>query len=462
MKYRRRLSAKILKAWKALLIRQDRMVGSLAHRLHSHLNKITLEALTRWQHEAQYMHRMRILSINFTYRAQRQRCLDVIHAWRSRVLRRHHFHTVFVHLHKRHRLKTLRRLLQTLRISHKHPPILRRAILLVVGHMDVSRNRLLGGCVLRAWHVRSRCARQLVTSGGRLVTVHRKGRQSVYLQIWLDVVLVSKREREHLARQQHSAAHADALQVRDKGGEKLLQEIHAIQKTASEQVKHALSAAHRQVEESKLRAAEQVEHALAAADKQVAACELRAAAHLKHALAAVDKRVEDSELRAAQAIRVCKDEAAKDLVNCKEQALQVVRALEEKENELAALSGELEMREDAVNLMAHDLETARSDVILRDGWLENLGKEIDKKDSKLMSLEQMIQVYEKEFRDMQEARDKEAKLRERGLQDYVQAQGQGERLLRKPHESARALEPRLQLSARSARGSEKENEGPRI
>jgi len=85
---------------------------------------------------------------------------------------------------------------------------------------------------------------------------------------------------------------------------------------------------------------------------------------------------------------------------------------------------------------------------------------------RIHSLEQMTQAYEKEFRDMQETRDQEASLRSRG-HDRLQAQGQVERSIRKPHDSSRALEPRLpqprlELSARSSRSSEKENEGPCI
>ena len=143
--------------------------------------------------------------------------------------------------------------------------------------------------------------------------------------------------------------------------------------------------------------------------------------------------------------------------------------------------------EDAASLMATDLETERANLKMRDTWLENLGKEIDLKElelrkdkERIQSLEQMIKAYEREFKTVQETRDAEANLREKGMIDYIKAQGQLNQILRRPHENARGFAgsgagggsggggsgsreqptPRLQLSARSARSREKENEGP--
>lgn len=54
----------------------------------------------------------------------------------------------------------------------------------------------------------------------------------------------------------------------------------------------------------------------------------------------------------------------------------------------------------------------------------------------------MMEAYENEFKNMQEARERDTRLRD------------------KTTAAARVLEPRLQMSSRSARSCEKENEGP--
>lgn len=75
--YRRRLSTRILQAWKALLMCQDRVGSILTARLHAHINTPAERVLQRWHLEALYMYRMRILTINFINRARRQRCIAV-------------------------------------------------------------------------------------------------------------------------------------------------------------------------------------------------------------------------------------------------------------------------------------------------------------------------------------------------------------------------------------------------
>ena len=44
-------------------------------------------------------------------------------------------------------------------------------------------------------------------------------------------------------------------------------------------------------------------------------------------------------------------------------------------------SGKTLCQQDATHLLATNLQTEKHNVELRDGWLENLGKEMDKKDS---------------------------------------------------------------------------------
>ena len=75
--------------------------------------------------------------------------------------------------------------------------------------------------------------------------------------------------------------------------------------------------------------------------------------------------------------------------------------------------------------------------------LENLGQEMDKKDHRIRSLQEMRGASENEFKGMQEMREREVRVKD------------------KTTPPQRALEPKLQLSARSARSREKENEGPR-
>ena len=171
VRYHRRLSARILQAWKALLTCQDRVGSILAARLHAHINTLAKRVLQRWHLEALYMYRMRILTINFINRVRRQRCIAVARAWRNSVQRTYHVHAVFLHMRTRHRLSTLRCILEQLRTLRRYPPIVRRSIAVVVGHMDASRHRILAASVLRSWRVRCRCARKLVTAGGRLVTL---------------------------------------------------------------------------------------------------------------------------------------------------------------------------------------------------------------------------------------------------------------------------------------------------
>jgi hypothetical protein len=107
-----------------------------------------------------------------------------------------------------------------------------------------------------------------------------------------------------------------------------------------------------------------------------------------------------------------------------------------------ALYGALEAREHGLAELAKQLQMERENVARRDGWLENLGKELDKKDLRVKSMQEMLLAYEVELRGTQDVREREARLR-----DTVPLKG--------------ALEPRLQLSSRSARSCEKENEGPR-
>ena len=109
-----------------------------------------------------------------------------------------------------------------------------------------------------------------------------------------------------------------------------------------------------------------------------------------------------------------------------------------------ALYRALEAREHGLEELAKQLQTERENVARRDGWLENLGKELDKRDLRVKSMQEMLLAYEVELRGMQDTREREARPRETA-----------------PPLKSAALEPRLQLSSRSARSCEKENEGPR-
>jgi hypothetical protein len=76
------------------------------------------------------------------------------------------------------------------------------------------------------------------------------------------------------------------------------------------------------------------------------------------------------------------------------------------------------------------------------------------------SLGQMIQAYEREFKSLHDSASSggsSARLRDKSVHDYSHESRQA---LGRPQESARSLVPRLQLSARSSRSSEKENTGP--
>jgi len=90
---------------------------------------------------------------------------------------------------------------------------------------------------------------------------------------------------------------------------------------------------------------------------------------------------------------------------------------------------------------------------------------------RIKTLQQMMLEYEREFKAAQDVRERNSKTT--GTSGHEDARSHGsrqgmlyasrhvdDRVARRTQDSARVLEPRLQLSARSARSSEKENAGP--
>ena len=168
---RRRFCAKMIRVWKVLLDRQDRMVASLAHKLQAQQNKIAIRWLERWNYIARHVHRLQILYENLAARDDHRRRQAVAHAWRGLVHRRRHFDYVLSHLRQRYRLARLRRHLVALHLAYRHPALVRRALLLVAGQMHGSRWRRLAANVMHSWFAHARSTRMLVAKATRVMAM---------------------------------------------------------------------------------------------------------------------------------------------------------------------------------------------------------------------------------------------------------------------------------------------------
>jgi hypothetical protein len=203
----RRLCSKMLRLWKELLSRQDRLVNrtrthtqthaytheraharasartrmhtpallaalyrragilisfptpqveSQARRIHVHRHRITTRYLENWRCSAAHLYRLRSLFDAVAARDKRNRCNTFAHAWRRRVKLKKRLIFVLSLLQRRRTLKILRQVLQTMHVAHKHPPLLRRAVLLVVGQMNATRCRHLAFRIFGSWRVSTR------------------------------------------------------------------------------------------------------------------------------------------------------------------------------------------------------------------------------------------------------------------------------------------------------------------
>jgi hypothetical protein len=127
-----------------------------ARRIHVHRHRITTQYLEKWRCGAAYLYRLRSLFHAVAARDKRNSCNAFAHAWRRRVKLKKRFTYVLSLLQRRRTLKILHRVLRTMRKAHTHPPLLRRAVLLVVGQMNATRCRHLAFRIFGSWRVNTR------------------------------------------------------------------------------------------------------------------------------------------------------------------------------------------------------------------------------------------------------------------------------------------------------------------
>ena len=99
VKNRRRLLARVLRVWRTLL-RQDRVLDAFQHRFY---HQKDARRRSRWGHEAARRHRIKALQLRFLHRDQKRQRRIITFGWRGRVLRRHPFAGLLIHLQERHR-----------------------------------------------------------------------------------------------------------------------------------------------------------------------------------------------------------------------------------------------------------------------------------------------------------------------------------------------------------------------
>jgi hypothetical protein len=127
-----------------------------ARRIHVHRHRVTNRYLEKWRCSAAHLYRLRSLFDAVAAREKRNRCNAFVHAWRRRVKLKNRLIYVLSLLQRRRTLKILRQVLRTIHFSHKHPPLLRRAVLLVVGQMNATRCRHLAFRIFGSWRVSTR------------------------------------------------------------------------------------------------------------------------------------------------------------------------------------------------------------------------------------------------------------------------------------------------------------------
>jgi len=102
-------------------------------------------------------------------RDNRRRWHIFVHAWRQRVKQQRRIINVVSLLQMRRTRRMLRKGLRAMHIALKHPPMLRRAILLVVGQMNASRYRHLALRIFGSWHVRTGFSKVLAVNAARIL-----------------------------------------------------------------------------------------------------------------------------------------------------------------------------------------------------------------------------------------------------------------------------------------------------
>ena len=109
VKNRRRFLAMVLKKWRALLLRQDRVLDSFHHRFHHQQMKAAARVLSHWSFEAARRQRKQARLLRFLHAYRRGLYLAVARAWWGHVLRCRHYAGLLLDVQRRRRHKTLRR-----------------------------------------------------------------------------------------------------------------------------------------------------------------------------------------------------------------------------------------------------------------------------------------------------------------------------------------------------------------